>query len=108
MPRVRSRRALASRDPLAGVPLMAELQAREHPYAFPEINAAILAAEQRQPNSLCALLCRMAVERAEGDPQGALAKLARARRFRALTPVGGFASGPRTSYLEHSTTEAPE
>jgi hypothetical protein len=102
MPRVRSRRRLSATDPLAGVPLTAELRARLSPGDYPAIAAAIVDAERARPDSLAALLCKIALARAESDPSGALAKLARARTFRASTPIGGYRPGPAATYLDHS------
>jgi hypothetical protein len=107
MPRVRSRRAHASRDPLADVSLALELEARLAPGTLPAVDRAILDAERERPSHLCALTCEMAVRRAESDPAGAMQKLARARLWRSQTPIGGY-TPTRALYLDHATTEAPE
>jgi hypothetical protein len=101
-PRVRSRRALASRDPLANLSLALELEARCAPGTLPAVDRAIREAEAERPSHLCALTCEMALRRAESDVPGALAKLARARTFRALTPLGGYRPQERGAYLDHS------
>ena len=100
-PRVRSRRALASRDPLANLSLALELEARRAPGTLPAVDRAIREAEAERPSHLCAQTVAMALARAESDPAGAMQKLRRARLWRSMTPPGGYIP-TRALYLDHS------
>jgi hypothetical protein len=90
MPRVRSRRALGLRNPLATVSLDDELAARLDPRGHPAVARLIREAEEARPNRLAALRGQIAVDSAgRGDRDKALRHLDLARWARERTPLGG-------------------